>query len=171
VVGGHHTGAHIAVSFAANHGDRLVGLAVHGAALMNAEEADGYLSRTKMGKPRTPLPDGSHMSRSFNAAKPERQEILDAKTWTEIGGLMQGPDIGHWAAFHYDMMPDVPRIEVPTILLTDTGDPIHVMDKRLAGLRPDFKYVEFSNGDLLEFMAEPKRWATIVAEWKAKNVK
>ena len=84
---------------------------------------------------------------------------------------MQGPDIGHWAAFHYDMMPDVPRIKVPTILLTDTGDPIHVMDKRLAGLRPDFTYVEFSNGDLLEFMAEPKRWATIVADWKAKNVK
>lgn len=171
VMGGHHTGAHIAVSFTANHGDRVAGLVIHGAAPMNAEEADGYLSRSAAGKPRTPLADGSHLSRSFNANKPEAQGILDGKTFMTMGTYMQGPDIGHWAAFHYDMMQDAPKVKVPTMLLSDTSDPVNVMDKRLAAARPDFKYVEFSNGDLLQFMAEPKRWATIFVDWKTKNVK
>ena len=170
VVGGHHTGAHIAVSFAANHSDRVVGLVLHGAAQLTAEEAKAYLDNPNR-QPRTPVPDGSHLSRGFNPDKPERQAILDGQTWTTIGAFMQGPDIGHWAAFHYDMLPDIAKIYVPTILLTDTKDPVNVMDKRLAGLRPDFKYVEFSNGDLLEFMADPQRWATIVADWKAANIK
>jgi pimeloyl-ACP methyl ester carboxylesterase len=171
VMGGHHTGAHIAVSFTANHPDRVIALAIHGAAQMTSEEADVYLSNSAKGKPRTPVADGSHLQRGFNPNKPERQAILDAKTWSTINSFMQGPDIGHWAAFHYDMLPDVPKIKVPTILLSDTSDPVNKMDKRLAGLRPDFKYVEFSNGDLLEFMAEPKRWADIYVDWKKQNVK
>jgi pimeloyl-ACP methyl ester carboxylesterase len=170
VIGGHHTGAHIAVSFAANHGDRVVGLVLHGAAQMTAEEASAYLSNPNR-KPRTPLPNGSHLTRAFNSDKIEPQEILDAKTWLTIGVFIQGPDIGHWAAFHYDMLPDLPKIHVPTLLLSDTEDPVNVMDKRLAGLRPDFKYVEFSDGNLFEFMAEPQRWAKIVADWKTANVK
>ena len=170
VIGGHHTGAHISVSFAANHSDRVVGLVLHGAAQLTAAEAKAYLDNPNR-QPRTPVPDGSHLTRGFNPAKPERQAILDGQTWTTIGAFMQGPDIGHWAAFHYDMLPDIAKIHVPTILLTDTKDPVNVMDKRLAGLRPDFEYVEFSNGDLLEFMADPQRWAKVVADWKATNVK
>lgn len=173
VVGGHHTGAHIAVSFAANHGDRVVGLILHGAALLTPEDAHAYLTYTGR-KPRTPLPDGSHLTRqtrSFNPEGTERQEILDALTWLTIGAYIQGPDIGHWAAYHYDMLADLPQIHVPTILLSDTRDAVNDMDKRLASLRPDFKYVEFSNGDLFEFMAEPQRWAEIVAEWVGANVK
>jgi len=171
VIGGHHTGAHIAVSFAANHGDRVVGLAIHGPAPMNAEEADVYLANSAKGKPRTPLADGSHLSRAFNPNKPDVQGVYDGRTYMTMGTYMQGPDIGHWAAFHYDMMKDAPNVKVPTILLTDAKDAVNVMDKRLAAARPDFTFVEFSKGDLLQFMAEPERWATIVAEWKSKNVK
>jgi pimeloyl-ACP methyl ester carboxylesterase len=170
VMGGHHTGAHIAASFTANHGDRVKALVLHGAAAMNAEEADAYLSNPNR-KPRTPLADGTHMSRAFNANNPERQEILDAKTWNLLTSYIQGPDIGHWAAFHYDMMPDIPKIKVPVLLLSDTADPVNKMDKRLAAARPDFKYVEFSNGDLFEFMADPKRWARIVADWRAQTLR
>lgn len=90
VMGGHHTGAHIAASFTANHGNRVLALVMHGAAAMNAEEADAYLSNPNR-KPRTPMPDGSHLSRSFNLNKPTRQAILDAQTWTTIGSFMQGP--------------------------------------------------------------------------------
>lgn len=169
VIVGHHTGAHIAASFTANHGDRVKALVMHGAAAMNAEEADVYLSNPNR-KPRTPLADGTHMSRAFNG-KSEAQEILDAKTWNLINSYMQGPDIGHWAAFHYDMMADVPKIKAPVLLLSDTTDPVNKMDKRLAAARPDFTYVEFSNGDLFQFMAEPKRWAKTYADWRAKTLK
>ncbi|MDG2319028.1 MAG: alpha/beta hydrolase [Rhodospirillaceae bacterium] len=166
VIGGHHTGAHIAASFTANHSDRVKALVMHGAAAMTAEEAEAYLSNPNR-KPRTPMADGSHLSRGFNPSNPERQAILDGKTWTILNSFMQGPDIGHWAAFHYDMMPDIAKIKGPVLLLTDTSDPVTNMDKRLSAARPDFKYVEFSKGDLLEFMADPKRWAEIVAGFMA----
>ena len=85
-----------------------------------------------------------------------------------ITGYIQGPDIGHWAAFHYDMLPDRMAIKVPGLVLSDAKDPVQVMDLRVAHEhRPDFKYVEFSKGDLLQFMAEPKRWAQFVADFMA----
>lgn len=177
VIGGHHTGAHIAVSFTANHPEHVVGLVLHGAAPMNAEEADNYIRGARALRPRTPTADGSHLTFRFPPPKPgqkqgpQRQELLDARTWNTIGAFIQGPDIGHWAAFRYDMLPDVSKIKVPTILLTDTNDPVNAMDKRLAGLRPDFKYVEFSQGGSLEFMAEPERWANIYVDWRAKSIK
>lgn len=169
VVGGHHTGAHIAMSFAANHGDRVVGLVLHGAAMMNREEAKAFLSREE--KSRTPVPDGSHLSRTFNPARTQYKGRLEMDTWKVIGSFMQGPDIGHFAAFHNDMSLDVPKVKVPTILLTDRSDPTSVMDQRLADLRPDFELVEFSKGDEPRIMAAPKRWATMIADWKAENIK
>jgi pimeloyl-ACP methyl ester carboxylesterase len=165
VIAGHHTGAQVAASFAANHPDRVVSIVMHGAAQLTQEEADAYLSRPA--RDRTPLADGSHLSGRFQPqTPPDRQAILDAKTWSVITGYIQGPDIGHWAAFHYDMLPDLMAIKVPGLILSDTQDPVNVMDKRIANKhRPDFKYVEFSKGNLLEFMADPKRWAEIVADF------
>ena len=167
VIAGHHTGAQVAASFAANHPDRVVSVIMHGSAQLTQEEADAYLSRKA--RDRTPLADGSHLTRSFQPqTPPDRQAILDAKTWMTITSYIQGPDIGHWAAFHYDMLPDLMAIKVPGLILSDTQDPVNVMDKRVANEhRPDFKYVEFSKGNLLEFMAQPKRWAEIAANFMA----
>ena len=167
VIAGHHTGAQIAASFAANHPDRVVGIIMHGAAQLTKEEADAYLSRKS--KPRTPLADGSHLTRAFQPqTPPRRQAILDARTWMTITGYIQGPDIGHWAAFHYDMLPDLHAIQVPGLILSDVQDSVHPMDQRVAKLSPDFKYVEFSKGNLLEFMAEPERWAEIATNFMAE---
>lgn len=164
IIAGHHTGAHIAASFAAHHGDRVAAIIMHGPAPMNAEEADGYLSRKPA--PRTPLADGSHLARGFAVPDPtDTQDILDAKTWLAVTTYIQGPDIGHWAAFRYDMSKDLPLIKAPGMILSDVNDAVHAMDLRGAKARPDWKYVEFSNGNLLQFMAEPKRWAGIAAEF------
>ena len=108
---------------------------------------------------------------NFNQAGPMRQDLLEAITWSIVTSYMQGPDIGHWAAFHYDMMRDIPKIAVPVLLLSDTRDAVHHMDKRLAAARPDFSYVEFSNGGALEFMTDPIRWANIYSAWRGKVVK
>ncbi len=170
VIGGQHTGAQIAASFTANHGDRVLALVMHGAAAMSREEANAYLTNPNK-KARTPLADGSHLTRYFSYVKTNRQDLLDALTWLTLTSYMQGPDIGHWAAYHYDMMLDIPKIKVPVLLLSDTGDAINKMDKRLATARPDFKYVEFSNGNTLEFMTDPIRWANIYSTWRAQVVK
>ncbi|MBT4739790.1 MAG: alpha/beta hydrolase [Rhodospirillaceae bacterium] len=166
LVAGHHTGAQIAAAFAANNPDRAVGVILHGAALFNAEERASYQSRMGKGKPRTPVLDGSHLTRMMNfPMSSQEQKILDAKTWLAITSFIQGPDIGHWAAFHYDMEPDLKAINVPGMILTDTEDDVHYIDVRVSKMRPDFKYMEFSDGNLLELMAQPQRWAKIAAEF------
>lgn len=169
IVAGHHTGAQIAASFAANHPDRVVGVILHGAAQFNDEERTKYQSRMGTGRPRTPVVDASHLVHRFNFPMSSReQRILDAKTWLAITAFIQGPDIGHWAAFHYDMEPDLKAIRVPGMILSDTEDEVHYIDVRVAKMRPDFKYVEFSDGNLLELMAQPQRWAQIAAEFSAE---
>ena len=173
LVAGHHTGAQIAASFVANHQDRVVGVIMHGAALFNEEELVGYQSRigTRTGPGRTPQADGSHFVRRFSfPMKSQRQEILDAKTWLAITAYIQGPDIGHYAAFHYNMEPDFMAINVPGMIMTDLEDSVHYIDVRAAKMRPDFKYVEFSEGNLLEFMAQPEKWARVAAEF-AREIK
>lgn len=169
LVAGHHTGAQIAASFAANYQDRVVGVIMHGAALFNAEELAGYQSRVGKGTPRTPVVDGSHFVRRFSfPMKSQRQEILDAKTWLAITSYIQGPDIGHYAAFHYNMEPDFMTITAPGMIMTDLEDSVHYIDVRAAKMRPDFKYVEFSDGNLLEFMAQPEKWARVAADFAAE---
>ena len=69
------------------------------------------------------------------------------------------------------MKPDVLKVKAPTLLLSDTGDEVNPIDKEVAKLRPDFKYVEFSAGNFMEFMTQPKRWAEIVDEWLKATVK
>ena len=165
LVAGHHTGAQIAASFAANYPRRVIGVMLHGAAQLSAEERQKYLSYEF--EPRTPKLDGSHLIKAFNLLPMSNQEqsILNARTWLAITSFIQGPDIGHWAAFHYDMIPDLKAINVPGMILTDTEDDVHYIDIRVSKIRPDFKYHVFSEGNLLEFMAQPKRWATIAAEF------
>ncbi|MAI06836.1 MAG: hypothetical protein CBC47_06830 [Alphaproteobacteria bacterium TMED87] len=163
LVAGHHTGAQIAASFAANYPNRVFGIILHGAAQFTAEERTKYQSYKF--KPRTPKLDGSHLLESFDLLPMTNQEqaILNARTWLAITSFIQGPDIGHWAAFQYDMAPDLKAINVPGMILTDTEDDVHYIDVRVSKMRPDFKYRVFSDGNLLELMAQPKRWAMMAA--------
>ena len=165
VIAGHHTGSSIAASFAANHPDRTAAVILHGITLWTKERAEASLNRERT--PRTPLADGSHLTRYFSALQspPPRQAILDARTFLAMTAFVQGPDIGHYAAYKYDVEPDLRAISVPGLIFSDVKDGIHELDLKAARLRPDFTYVEFSKGNMLEFMAEPKRWAEIAAEF------
>ncbi len=171
LIAGHHTGAQIAASFAANFSDRVIGVILHGAAQFTAEERKKYQSYKF--KPRTPTLDGSHLLDSFNLLPMTNQEqaILNARTWLSITSFIQGPDIGHWAAFQYDMTSDLEAINVPGLILTDTEDDVHYIDVRVSKMRPDFEYRVFSEGNLLEFMAQPKRWALIADEFSRDIMK
>ena len=63
------------------------------------------------------------------------------------------------------------RIKVPTLLLSDTGDAVNPIDKEVAKLQPDPGTSRFSNGNFMEFMTQPKKWADIVDEWIKATVK
>lgn len=174
LIGGHHTGAQIATASTARHPDRVVALVLHGAAMFSDEE----LARRQanigkgIGTGRLPKADGSNFQRrGFGTPGDTRQELLDANAWLTISQYMTGPDLGHYAAYYYRMKPDILKIKVPTLLLSDTGDAVNPIDKEVAALRPDFKYVEFSSGNFMEFMTQPKKWADIVDEWLKATVK
>jgi pimeloyl-ACP methyl ester carboxylesterase len=173
-MGGHHTGAQIATAFTARHPERVVAVILHGAAMFSDEELARRQARIGKGTGtgRLPMADGSNFTRRFPGNSGDtRQEILDANAWLTITSYLTGPDLGHYAAYFYRMQPDIMKIKVPTLLLSDTGDAVNPIDKEVARLRPDFKYVEFSNGNFMEFMAQPRKWADIADGWMKANVK
>jgi pimeloyl-ACP methyl ester carboxylesterase len=174
MLGGHHTGAQIATAFAARHPERVVALVLHGAAMFSDEELARRQSNIGKGTGtgRLPKADGSNFARRvYGTPGDTRQELLDANAWLTITSYLSGPDLGHYAAFHYRMKPDLLKVKVPTLLLTDAGDEVHPIDKEVARLRPDFKYVEFSSGNFMEFMTQPGKWAGLVDEWLKATVK
>ena len=175
MLGGHHTGAQIATAFASRHPERVEALILHGSAMFSDEDLARYQAAfgKATGTGRLPKADGSHFSgrRLFGTPGDTRQALLDANTWLTITAYLTGPDLGHYAAFRYHMKPDVLKVKAPTLLLSDTGDEVNAIDKEVAKLRPDFKYVEFSSGNFMEFMTQPKHWADIVDEWLNTTVK
>lgn len=125
------------------------------------------------GTGRLPKSDWSNFTnrRIFGTPGDTRQALLDANTWLAVTSYLTGPDLGHYAAFYYRMKPDILKVKAPTLLLSDTGDEVHPIDMEVAKLRPDFKYVEFSNGNFMEFMTQPKKWVDIVDAWLKSTIK
>jgi pimeloyl-ACP methyl ester carboxylesterase len=170
IVVGHHTGSLIAAAFAAHHPDRVVAVILHGNPYFTKAESDAALAKGNYD--RTPLPDGSHMSRLFTYdipgdPKPNTPANMRSRTWMQLSLFMMGPDVGHWAVYHYDMTADALAIRAPTLILTDSHDQIHDLDLRLAKLRPDFRYEVFSEFSGIQMMNEPKRWAAMVGDYIA----
>jgi len=170
IVVGHHTGSLIAASFAAHHPDRVVAVILHGNPYFTQAESEAALAKGDYD--RTPLPDGSHLNRLFTwdipgDPHPNTPANMRSRTWMALSLFMMGPDVGHWAVYHYDMTDDAKAIRAPTLILTDAHDQIHDLDLRLAKLRPDFKYEVFSDYTGIQMMNEPARWAAMVADFVA----
>jgi pimeloyl-ACP methyl ester carboxylesterase len=170
IVVGHHTGSLIAAAFAARHPDRVTALVLHGNPYFTPAESAAALAQPDYD--RTPKPDGANFSQFFTYdvpgdPHPPTPETLRSRTWMLLSMYLMGPDIGHWAVYHYDMTADAKAIRAPTLILTDAHDGIHFMDDRLAKLRPDFKYEVFSNYTGIQMMNEPKRWAQMVGDYVA----
>jgi pimeloyl-ACP methyl ester carboxylesterase len=170
IVVGHHTGSLIAVAFAARHPDRVTALVLHGNPAFTKAEADAALAQPDYD--RTPKADGSHLGKFFSYPvagdpDPNTPDKLRNRTWMLLSMFMMGPDIGHWAVYHYDMDPDLKAVRAPALILTDGHDMIHYMDERLAKQRPDFKYDVFSDGTGMQMMSEPDRWARMVGAFVA----
>ncbi len=170
IIVGHHTGSLIAASFAAHHPDRVVAVILHGSPFFTKAESDKALAGPDYD--RTLKADGSHFSKWYTYKvpgdpDPTTPENLRSRTWMLMSMFMMGPDIGHWAVYHYDMTQDAKAIRAPTLILTDAHDGINYLDLRLAKLRPDFKYEVFSNYSGIQMMNEPARWAKMAGEFVA----
>jgi pimeloyl-ACP methyl ester carboxylesterase len=167
---GHHTGSMIAAAFAARHPDRVTALILHGNPLFNAQERAAALAQPEYD--RTPQPDGSNFAKFYTYdvpgdPHPQTPQNLRSRTLLLLSMYQMGPDIGHWAVYHYDMTADALAIRAPTLIVTDAHDGIHNLDERLAKLRPDFGYRVFSNYTGIQMMNEPQRWAAMAAAFAA----
>jgi pimeloyl-ACP methyl ester carboxylesterase len=173
VVAGHHTGAAIAVAFAARHPDRTSALVIQGVPLLTAEEDAKYLARPAPFKTE-PKQDGTPIGRGFPPPD-DTHPVLSARemaneTWMTLTSYQVGQDIFP-SVFRYDMWPDVKKITAPGLILSDKQDIVFQGSTRFAELRPDFTYEEFSQGGELGMMNNPERWSKTVADFVASHVR
>jgi pimeloyl-ACP methyl ester carboxylesterase len=163
---GHHTGALIATALAARWPARIERLIVHGLPLYTEAERDARLAAPHFDQ--TPKPDGSHFTDRWahleRALGPGEAAVrhLAVLTFFENGPLEW---YGHYAAFAYDVGPDVARLAVPTLCLSNTGDTIAAHAERLRGLRPDFQYTSLEGGTTQMMLEQPEAWATAVVDF------
>ena len=165
-VAGHHTGADIAVAFAARHPDRVSALIIHGTPLYTAEERAERLARPH--RDQSMYADGRQLTSIFQSIvriTGEAPNNLKSVTWSTIANLLAGESegLGHVAAFSYDMEPDLRAVKAPGLILSDAGDMLRAMDDKAIKLRPDFARQTFSQESAHALMNDPKRWAEIVA--------
>jgi pimeloyl-ACP methyl ester carboxylesterase len=164
---GHHTGALIAGAFAARHPERVDRLILHGAPVYDADErAD------RLGKPhfdQTPKLDGSHLLDYWNLL----QRVIGPNAHPEgihtgvLSFYLNGSEewYGHTAAFKYDFAADIPSLQGPALIVSNTADMLAQHAERLRTLRPDFGYCEIPDGSSNIIFDEPEKWAKPIASW------
>jgi pimeloyl-ACP methyl ester carboxylesterase len=164
IVAGHHTGAAIAAAFGARHPARTAGVVLHGAPLYTPDER-----ATRLARPDADLTlksDGSHLADAFtkiySLVGPD-PENLASVTWATLGQFFCGPSSPIYkAVFANDMAPDILAIRAPTLILTDRHDVLHEKDRKVAAMRPEFSYQEFSAERSFALMRHPDAWAESV---------
>ncbi|MBL8628705.1 MAG: alpha/beta fold hydrolase [Rhodospirillaceae bacterium] len=165
-IAAHHTGVSIAISFAARFPDRVERMALHGVPLYTPEERAERLARPHFDQ--TPQTDGSHLQKRFqNGVRMSPGASLEAINWSTVLFFWAGPLewYGHHAAFSYDSAPDLMKIKAPTLIMSNTGDTLHVVVDRIKKLRPDFSFSVMEGGTYHVVYDEALPWAKNVADF------
>lgn len=116
--------------------------------------------------------DGSHLSNFYRdrfkaheaCAGTADGRLITRYAFDKFGGY--GPFwYAHHATFLYDHNRTISRISHPTLILTNTGDPIYESAKQTKAMRPDFEMVELQGGthDIVD--QQPDAWADAVASF------
>ena len=173
-VAGHHTGAAVATEFALAHPGRTQALILHGPMIMPEDErrhwADLLLTRERAF---TALPKGAHLA----AIATLREELCEGRVpparitdyvVQAAQAFRQGTYWwGHAAAFAYHHERSLPRLAVPCLLLTNTGDMTHEAALAARRLRPDFAWAEIPGGGIDICDEAPDAWAGAIAAFLA----
>lgn len=164
---GHHTGAQTATAFAAAHPELVRSVILNSPPYFSDEDlvrlANFQHAPTEYSR------DGSHLVAIFH------RRAMYTPGWTDervmhrrvVDQLWAGPEVwyGHHAAFTYDMRPVMASLEVPTLILTNSGDDIYDLSQVARTARPDFAYRELEGGthDIVD--EQPAAWAAAVTDW------
>ena len=163
---GHHTGAVVAAEFAAAYPEKVSRLVLNGFPMLTQAERDHFAS-FYFG-PKNPQADGAHLLTAWH------NRLRSTPGWTDLAlmhrytveGLYRGAT--NWKAFPLvlgaDLVATLGELEVPTLLLTNTGEDLYQSTRRARDLRPDFfAYAELPGGthDVIDEM--PQAWIDAVA--------
>jgi pimeloyl-ACP methyl ester carboxylesterase len=174
-IAGHHTGAMIALTFAARHPDRTLAVAADNAPFYTAQERAERLARPAHSHP--VKADGSHFTdrwafmRAF-ADPAMSDEMIHLAVLTFFNNaLISGPDHdpGHTAAFTHDLAADIAAIRAPALIIASRTDPIHPHAARIRTLRPDFDSADFPGGTAT-VLDSPALWANTIGGFIAAAI-
>lgn len=158
---GHHTGAVVAGWFAAAEPRRVARLVLNGFPLLTDAERAHFA--TFYFGPKEPLEDGSHLQRAW------QNRLRSTPGWTDLR-LMQRYTVEgmlrsetNWKAFPIILGTDLSSLlrslEVPTLLLTNTGEDLYEATRRARDLRPTFfRYAELVGGSHDIIDEQPDNW-------------
>ena len=167
VVAGHHTGASQACEFATAFRDRVRRLVLHGVPWYSDEEREERLARLHVDT--TLKSDGSHLMDRWNWIQSRVGGVasLEACQMNTVHTFWTGETewYCHQAAFRYDMTRALKEIDVPVLVLSNTGDAIHYITERLKELRPDFLFRELDGGCVYIIYDEPRRWVNAMIDF------
>ncbi|MCC7200449.1 MAG: alpha/beta hydrolase [Gammaproteobacteria bacterium] len=161
---GHHTGAVIAAMHAAAAPASVDALVLNGFPLLtDAERA--HFSTFYFGT-RQPEADGSHLLRAWESrlrSTPGWSD-LDLMHRYTVEALVSGAT--NWRAFPLILGADLGSllgaIQVPTMLLTNTGEDLYEATRRSHSIRPDFAYRELIGGSHDIVDEQPEAWTEAV---------
>ncbi|HJM09537.1 MAG: hypothetical protein CMD96_05775 [Gammaproteobacteria bacterium] len=166
---GHHTGASIVAELSTMIPERIEKLILNGPPLLNDEERHTVMSMIEKAPKMIVQKDGAHLMELW-----ERRKNF-TPGWTDLDsmhrGIIQmlrvtGDEIhGFKAAFSQDLETVLLSIQVPTMILTNTGDDIYFAAQRASLLRPDFKFTELEKGthDIVDEQTD--NWVESVVEF------
>ncbi len=167
---GHHTGALVANEIAIRFPERVSALIMNGPMpITDAEREDfmanGYVKEINM----VAESGGDFLTRVFAA-----RERLAAGSlpFERIGSFVIQAFMGrgkyfygHHAAFQYRQDDALPKIAVPALILTNTGDIIYEHALRASAIRPDIPVVALDGGGVDIVDQQPEKWADAVADF------
>ncbi len=165
---GHHTGAVIAAEFAAAQPARTRRLVLNGYPLLTQAERDHFA--TFYFGPKEPTADGTHLLTAW------QNRLRSTPGWTDLAlmhrytveGLYRGAS--NWKAFPLvigaDLGGQLAALQVPTLLLTNTGEDLYEATQRSRDLRPDFFAYRALQGGTHDIIDEqPEAWVAAVADF------
>jgi pimeloyl-ACP methyl ester carboxylesterase len=168
---GQHTGSMVAMEATLRHPGRYRSLVLNTPTPFNERErAEWSAYLTPRQKAWGPKADGSHLQALW-----DRRCAASGAGWShvvamhrEVVQMLRAGDTlwyGHAASFAYDQLSRLAAIEVPTLILTNTGDLTYAFARRAAEHRPDFAYRELEGGthDIVD--EQPEAFIAAVASF------
>ena len=171
VIGGHHTGASIAIAAAHRYPERVSRLMLHGVPYFTPEEMAAHAARSHGAKPIAD--DGSHLKAIWDlfSGVGKGAASADVTHQSVLTYFMAGETEwhGHNAVFNYDIWSAVDAIKTPTLLVSNTGDMLNPQDRALAEARPDFEFKEIEGGTFQYVYDDAEPWAKLVADFVTRE--